>query len=367
MACATARREVSGFMALLSLAAFAPGCPLTPSQSTTAAALQQGATAPSAATTASAAAASTVIAGTPRAAKIIFKQAFPNGSFDAASAAGTRAQPGKGHPATRVFNPDGSMLSGTGPGSATWPAWLSSFEIGISGGNNASAPASNCAKFADATESTATNCDLKGAVGAGTDHCGAPGSLYRVSEFDCKSGTTTVDGNGGPSDGVYIRATFDRAQLGTAENMMAVIEYVAASFNPAPESPVDCFNGGVFTPENCSDVAWKVFLKHNVTEMVQPFLMLAPPTQNFVVTANSVTGLTSSGANPSTKQIYVPLAADPSLSVFQVSRIRSALNASSAAVMAACNNLPAPGAAVLPANTPLCAGIVFYSLTFYRI
>ena len=40
----------------------------------------------------------------PRAVKIIFKQSYPNGSFDAPSAAGTLPKPGFGHPATRVFN-----------------------------------------------------------------------------------------------------------------------------------------------------------------------------------------------------------------------------------------------------------------------
>lgn len=294
----------------------------------------------------------TVITSGPRAVRIIFKQNYPSGSFDASPSNGTPPVPGSGQQATRFFNPDGSILAGaTG-------TWLSSFELGISGASNTAAPNGECARFASANEAGQTaNCNFgpNGPVG-----CGAPNGLYRISETDClsnPSGVATQDGTGGPGDGVYVRATFNRALLGTGENLMAAFEYVASAFTPAPSNPLSCFNNTTGAPaaEQCSDVVWKSYIKHSVGEIVQPFLMLVPPTQNF---ANS--GLATSGVNPQMRQFIIPLSGDPNLTVLQMSRIHSNLDLGTS--KSVCNASDS-----LPADSPLCAGLVLYSLTLYRI
>jgi hypothetical protein len=303
--------------------------------------------------------------GSPRAAKIIFRQAYPLGSFDAPSTSGTVPAAGFGHKISRVFNPDGSLLS-QGPSegaskAATWPNWLESVEVGVSGPSNTAAVNPACARFSDTTEATDNHCNF----GSGAVACGAPAGLYRVSDYDCLKGIAAADikdGNGGPGDGVYIRARFNRAALGSTENILAVFEYVAATYNNpssgTPTSPTACLQGGQFTPENCTELTWKTYLKHNVSEIVQPFQMLVPPTQNFV------TGNTN-GVNPTTRQFILPLAQDTSLSVFQISRVRSRLDTTAATVMTACaGSSMAPAS---PANSPLCSGMIFHSLTFYRM
>ena len=174
-------------------------------------------------------------------------------------------------------------------------------------------------------------------------------------------------GTGTDQDGIYFRATFNRntSYLGATENVMAVVNYSAAAYNPAPANPTSCFTNGKFTPESCSDFTWKVFLKHTPSEVVQPYVMMIPPTAYYV---NGSTSGTSS-STPMTKQFFLPLAGDPNLTSVQFSRINSTLNSANGAsggYITACDNggtrLSATGA-----NTPLCAGIVIYSITFFRI
>lgn len=345
-----------GLVPLTTLAALSTGCPLQAkvdsSNSSTASTTTTTQTSTSTSSATSNSSAATVVSTGPKAIRIIFKQSNPTGSFDASPTNGTPATPGSGQQAVRFFNADGSLLAG-----AT-TTWLSSFEIGVSGSNNTAAKNPNCAKFADAAESSdLDNCSFDG--GSTSIGCGAPNGLFRVSEYDCVMTTGQVpdDGTGGPSDGIYLRATFNRNLLGSGENIMAAIEYVAASYDAAPSSPTTCFSGGKPAPENCSNVAWKAYLKHSVGETVQPFLMLVPPTQNYVNT-----GVGTSGVSPQMKQFIIPLAGDPSLQVLQISRIHSNLDKTASAT--ACYN---GGSEPNAANSPLCAGIVIYSLTLYRI
>ncbi|MGZ6311761.1 MAG: hypothetical protein ACXWOH_14085, partial [Bdellovibrionota bacterium] len=298
-------RLLTPITAMLALALFSgTGCPD--------AAFSTPGGSPSATPSTSASPTLSVAAGA-RAAKIIFRQSNPSGSFDSSPAGGTPAVPGSGQQANRVFNADGSLLATKG--SSSWPAWLSSVEIGVSGANNTSSTNGPCAAFASAAEAAATNCDWQGG-GAGGKPCGAPAGIFRVSEFDCQG--TTVNGNGGPSDGVYIRAFFNRANLGTQENIMVVVEYAASDLNPAPALPTNCFSGGIFSPENCSDQTWKIFMKHSGTEVVQPFLMLIPPA---FASVNSTTN--SGGSGTGTRQFILPMSGDANLSVMQVSRIKT--------------------------------------------
>lgn len=282
-------------------------------------------------------------------------------------------QPRLGWQATRVFSPSGGFATGgrsigsrqyDSNGAVTssqgWPTWLTSFDIGISGTNNTNAKAPACARFAPSTEAGA-NCNL-GPNATSSSNCGAPLGQFRVSEADCMLTTTspTVSGTGGMNDGVYIRTQFNRGAggLGANENILMVVEYLASSLNPAPNKPTSCF--GVdkqFKPENCSDFTWKVFLKHQLNEntssiTLQPFFMLIPPMINSVLGAAQNNTLTS-GVNPTARQVILPLASDTNLSVVQLSRVQSDPN-STTDLSTYC----APRG--LPANTPLCDGVVFY-------
>lgn len=284
-----------------------------------------------------------------KSAKFIFRQSSTTGSFDTPSGGGTVPSPGYGWQAQRVFTADGTLLADGGPTASAWPKWISSLEIGISGANNTTATNSDCMRFSGAADSAA-QCLVNGVAKS----CGAPSGYLRVSEYDCQQGTIT-DGTGGPSDGAYIRVNFNRDTnyLGSTENVMAVLEYSASVMNTAPATPTNCFTAGAFTPEACSDMVWRTYLKHSATEVTQPFVMLVPP-------ALRATG-GSTGTGFSTKQFVLPLAGDSTLKVFQISRVKSGIANGDATFAANC----APNG--VPANSPFCVGMVFLSLTFFRI
>ncbi len=293
------------------------------------------------------------------AAKIIFQQST-GGSFDSLQSQGTTQgtvpNPGSGHPAKRIFNPDNTLQgSMDNSGKQTnWPSWLSSFEIGISGPQNTSATQPNCATFAGNTEATTSNCQI-GSPPVQTQ-CGAPLGQFRVSEVDCSiPNSATAAGTGGPTDGIYLRAILNRNNMGSTENLLLVLEYAASSLNPAPANPMACWSNGNFLPENCSDFVWRAYIKHGTSEVVMPYLLLIPPTLGSVLSPGY-----ASGTQVSAKQFLLPLAPDPNLNVIQISRTQSHFT-----------NLPllqsTCASSGMPGNTPLCAGVVFHSLTLYRI
>lgn len=299
----------------------------------------------------------TAIPSGEKAVKIIFKQAYPSGSFDSPSSSGTVNAPGSGAQAMRVFKPDGSLLASGGPTNTAWPKWLSSVEIGISGASNSAAQDADCARFAAAGED-AQQCDFDDS-GVVDGKCGAPTGYYRVSEYDCVKSTVATDGTGGPSDGVYVRATFSRntEYLGASENILAVLEYTASSLSAPAVDPTACFTGGVFTAgnANCSDLFWQIYLKRSVYEVVQPYMMLAPPATAFVNAAAQ-----KGGGLPASKQFVIPLAGDSSLSTIQISRIKGRSAGGDY------EDVCYPGGTDA-ANSPNCVGVVLYSLTFFRI
>jgi hypothetical protein len=323
---------------------------------------------------------STSVPSGARAAKIIFRQSSSSGSFDSAPSTGTINSPGTGHQAKRVFNADGSLLASGGPTASTWPKWLSGIEIGISGASNTGAKNPDCARFAATNESTeGSQCsfdtDRDGEADDGTD-CGAPDGYLRVSEYDCtKSASIALNGNGGPTDGVYIRATFSRdtANLGASENILVMLEYSANFLNGAAPEPSKCFTSGTFTPtrEGCSDQLWQIFMKHTAYEVVQPYLMLTPGPTHVVDRANG-----HFGGNPGSKQFILPFSGDSNLSVLQISRIQGPKNLETSDFSAAptaestdalttfCSNSLNPTEI---ANSAGCVGMVFHSLTFIRM
>jgi hypothetical protein len=298
---------------------------------------------------------------TARIARIIFQT--NSGSFNTPST-GTAPGAGNGLQAVRVYDGQNNLIASNGPTGSGWPTWLQSFEIGISGTPNSNALNPNCARFASNTgNEQAQTCMFNGS----SQLCGATGNQFRVSEADCAA-SQPVPGQGNDQDGVYFRAFFNRdpSILGTTENIMAVIEYTASSYNGGPQNPSTCFTGSGtgFAPENCSDFTWKMFLKHYPTEATQPFMMLVPPTPYYV----NGSGIMASGASTTTKQFFIPLASDTGLTEVQFSRIVSGspvLNSGNPAFMAAC--APSGTLGSLGASTPLCAGMVFSSITFFRI
>ncbi|MCM2279227.1 MAG: hypothetical protein NDJ89_14215 [Oligoflexia bacterium] len=278
----------------------------------------------------------TIVTGGARAARIIFKQSAnpEGGSFDAPALSGIQY-------AQRVFDASGALLS-------SWPQWLSSVELGITGTSAETDKKSYCARFATSTE-YASPCNL----GAGQINCGAPDSYYRISEHDCAK--LTGESVGDDSSGVFIRATFNRdaAVLGTGENIMAVLEYAASAANAAPADPASCFENGALKPANCNELVWQSYLKATPSETVSPFLLLFPPVQH---------NPGSNGPGFATRQIFLPLAGNPTLKIFQLNRIKSVIQ-NQAAFDAAC----APSGANSAASSPYCTGAVFIALTFHRI
>jgi hypothetical protein len=314
-----------------------------------------------------------------RATQVIFQSASSvGGSFNSlltqGNSQGTVPLPGRGHPAVRVFNSDGSFQGSinptTGVTQGSWPAWLSSFEVGVSGPANTASLNPNCATFAGNSEATSQNCFLGPTASPVPSQCGAPLGQFRISEVDCSipSGGTpaTATGSGGPADGVYLRAVFNRAYLGANENILAVIQYSSSALDPAPANPSTCFLGGKFSPESCSDFVWKVFLKHSANETALPFMLFVPPTFSSVLGTAQVPASTS-GMGIAAKQFILPLASDPTLSVFQISRIQSAFPGNGVSLIKACTATNTPPTVNSPGNSPLCAGVVFYTITFYRV
>jgi len=302
-----------------------------------------------------------------RGVRVIFKSG-PNGSFDVPPPNGTVNAAGSGLKAMRLFTPSGLDLASGGYASAAWPKWIKNVEIGISGTNNLAAQDPNCARFALPAEDTSAQCNFDGVT---SRPCGASSGLFRISEYDCGRGTAATntsiagDGPGNDNDGIYLRVQFDRAaaMLAPSENIMAVLEYSAAAVNSAPVDPTTCFTGGRFAPQSagCADMVWQIYMKHQASDLYQPYLMLVPPMFSYV---NSAVG--ESGLGVGTKQFIVPLASDApmngssGLTEIQLSRVKG-LPISTPGFQTKCNG------AAAAANSALCAGMVFYSLTLYRI
>lgn len=301
-----------------------------------------------------------------RAVKIIFRQADPQGSFDPAPTDGTTAP--VGHPAARIFNADGSLLA-RAKADRTWPAWFDSVEIGITGTKNTGHTNTDCARFVSASDSGYCCSAHAGACTAAsppatTVNCTGPISYFRISEADCPGTGTGTDGSGSSSDAIYVRARFNRdlAALGPEENILVVLEYAASTVNSGPSTPSTCFNSSTgaidLTNPSCTDMAWQSYMKHSMNETVMPYLMLVPPgTQSAFAPGGGVTVMPA-GSGIATKQFYLPFASDPGLSVLQLSRIsRPFVNGPDSN----------PLANYCSGKSPLCMGVVFYSITFFRI
>lgn len=306
--------------------------------------------------------------GDEKAVRIYFQQSTTTDtsakSFDVAPSTGTT--PGAGFQATRLFKPDGTLLDTAVTSDPKWPKvpWISSVEVGLSGSTNTAAKNSNCAKFAASYEAT-QQCSFDGTGTTNMGNCGALNGFYRVSEYDCMRtdvGTAAASaGTGGPNDGIYIRVTFNRdtSKLGANENILAILQYTSTAVYQGPKDPSTCFNGGAFNPtsDSCTDFLWNIYLRSSTNTAPQPFLILAPPMVSYV----NFSKLTGGGGSAS-RQFVLPLAGDSTLNVLQISRIfgRATTDNTYQKTCFPSNNTS-------PALSANCMGMVFYSLTLFRI
>lgn len=322
---------------------------------------------------------STTVTGT-MAAQVIFNNL--TGSFGTVPVGGTAAADGSGLAATKLFKTDGTTVLANGTTDTNWPSWLTSVEVGVTGatssytvgfgGGGTFSSSANCARFTTTPESSVTNCNF----GSGNVVCDAPAGNFRVSEVDCDygfdpAGQGAETGNGSQADNVYIRAKFNRSVLAPQENILVVVNYAASNYHAPTANPSACFSSGAFSPENCSDSTWKVFMRSTSAEVPSnPFLIFLPPTTSYVANNSR-----ASGATLGTKQFILPLAANPTVTTMQLSRVTMKpvgagpytlpLADSDATFTAACD--VAGLHTSTGGNSPLCAGVVFYSITFYRI
>lgn len=292
-----------------------------------------------------------------RAVKIVFADGSAGhattGSFDSPTAGGGSLD------AVRLYTTNDALLA-NGRTSSSWPKWLSGVTVGISGASNTAATHADCARFGAAGEDTASKCDFNG-DGVHEANCGGPANYYRVSEYDCAAGGITT-GVGNSSDGVFIRVTFNRdsANLATHENIMVLMDYTASSLNGPPADPTNCLTAGVFDPTNpnCADHTWQMFLLTKGTDTYSPFVTVAPPSFGWV---NTTTG--TGGGIRMTRQFILPLSGSTATTIMQLSRMKGlAVGATNYSRCIDTTNTPTGSA-----NSPLCNGMIFYSMTLFRL
>lgn len=239
----------------------------------------------------------------PSSVKIFFNNQAQRGSFYQSSLQGSIL------PANTVFQTDLTPFQ-------NFPNWLRSVTLQTNGQN------ATCFGFSTANESSLL-----------------PQGQLRSSETSC---TSSLFG---------IQVTFDRSQLGSSENILAILEYFSAASQASPQNPQNCFSQGQFIPENCSEFTWKTYLSNASNSLSQFFSIVVPPFQLSQAFSPSQDPLIS-GATLQSQQLILPLASDPSLTVFHLLHQKGILTPQ-------CQSSTNPSF--------FCSGIVFYSLTFYRI
>jgi hypothetical protein len=147
--------------------------------------------------------------------------------------------------------------------------------------------------------------------------------------------------------------------LGARENILAVLEYTASGISPGPADPTLCFENGMLKAgaPGCADQLWQAYLKNSASDLKQPFLMLIPPSFAPLQQARN-----TSGIGILTRQIVLPLAGLPDAKVFQLSRISGRPALEGDVFEKTCN--PEGNTS---AQSALCVGVVFHSLTFTRM
>ena len=145
---------------------------------------------------------------------------------------------------------------------------------------------------------------------------------------------------------------------------MATLTYVATTMTAGPTTPTSCFPGNVFSPDTpgCSDMSWKSYLKNSGTTMPLPFMLIVPPSYSYY---SASTQSIVNGGTLATKQFYLPLGADSTLDTFQLSRVQA--RATTLNTLNSNLSICAPIPHGAPWDSAMCLGMVFYSITFYRM
>ena len=278
-----------------------------------------------------------------------FKMQFDtsNGSFDDPSAlAVTGTTPGTLFAATRAFLADGSSVTGN-----DWPSWILSFGVSLTGSASSSAPV--CAKFGS---TPAANCNLS----SSTLFCNGPDTFYQVSEAACSAAPIATNGDGSLTDSVQVAFTVDRESgaLGTSENLLLDLEYIASTPARGPTDAADCFqesgakNFGL-SVGGCISEQWKLFLIDSDANTIIPFLQIIPPfTGQHLQAATQDSGdLFVAGVQLQHRQIIIPLASYPSVDRIQISRTYG----------------ESSSVCVSGSDSALCSGVVFKTIRVTRI
>jgi hypothetical protein len=254
--------------------------------------------------------------------------------------------------ATTFYDADGTT-------SIAKPSWLMDFQLGIT----ALPGSTTCATF------------------GGSGNADASG-FYRISEVDCGAATNVGTGSS-LNDQVFMRLVLNRdsSVFGTAENLMMQVEYQASSLHLNTDG-IDPL------PENNLDQLWKIFWNTSLVSSSTPsvFSMFVPPNYGACLAGGSgTTGIGGTdnncvngyhGAPTTVKQILLPLAAYPSLSVIQFSRMKGRINntdtfpgtAPSPGPVNYVSDFFAPaGSSDCQSNSPLCLGLVIRSITLMRL
>ncbi|MFN7684276.1 MAG: hypothetical protein ACK5QT_02570 [Oligoflexia bacterium] len=302
--------------------------------------------------------------------KIIFKQGS-NGSFGAVSAStavtglSTTTTPDLtgGYEASTFFTTDAT------PASMTRPNWLTGVSVTLAGSSNTGALNPACGSFASTNAgSNDSDCGFDSNL-----NCNGPVGFYRVSEADCanliSSGAgAAIAGTGLSSDPVAVKIFLNRstAALGSTENLLLVIEYQASGLLGSPTNPGNCVDTNTGLPlwsNDCADQAYTLYARTRNSNDAIRLQTLIPPQGGRVIgtPATAPTSFTFGGPIQ-TKQIIVPLSTlTGGQNVIQLSRSFGLTHGGLRNFSSYCLN-PSGGG-----NTPLCLGLVLYSISIFRI
>jgi hypothetical protein len=296
--------------------------------------------------------------------KIIFKS--ENFTLPATPSLGTNPSLGDATGSAawaRRFHP----TSSTGGSTTTPPPWLSGVSVTLAGTNNSGSRNTACGNFAETGVSNSTQCNFVANTPSAQFACNGPDQYFRVSEYDCADlgGTspfanTAIAGSGLPTDPVAIKIFLNRdsSKLGATENLMVVLEYQASGLKMAPKNAQSCLTGGEpqLSNTDCVDHSYSLYTRALNATTPHKLQTLIPP-QGGKVNATDQTF----GGPIQTRQIIIPLSSlDSDQTVLQISRTFGLPGSADP-------QYDARFGTHCESNSPLCVGLVLYSISIFRI
>lgn len=303
--------------------------------------------------------------------KIIFKS--ENFTLPATPSLGTNPSLGDATGSAawaRRFHP----TSSSGGSTTTPPPWLSGVSVTLAGMNNGGSKNTACGNFAEAG-SNSTQCNFVANTPAAEFVCNGPDQYFRVSEYDCADlgGTSpfanrAIAGSGLPTDPVAVKIFLNRdaTKLGATENLMVVLEYQASGLKMAPKNAQSCLTGGEpqLSNADCVDQSYSLYTRALNATTPHKLQTLIPP-QGGKVNATDKTF----GGPIQTRQIIIPLSSlDSDQTVLQISRTFGLPGpAPQPSPSPSPSPSPGPFETHCAPNSPLCVGLVLYSISIFRI